>query len=504
MRELELKFSVHDPFTLPDLAADGSTVSAVSRIGRATMRATYYDTDDLRLARAGITLRRRTGGKDAGWHLKLPVAGERQEARDEIALPLNGAGVPAPLRELVTAYARGAALRPVTTLRTVRESYRLDDAGGNQIAELVDDTVSILEGSAVMERFRELEIESQGAGIRFLRAVGKELVAAGAVQGTFMPKAVRALGSRALAPADVPAPDEVNKDSTAGEVVTAFLRTHVAALVRNDPLVRQDAEDAVHQMRVACRRLRSGLKTFAPLVDAEWAERVRAELAWLASALGDARDTEVMRERFVHQLGQVNDDAARAEVTALIERSLAAAQRKGAASMRAALGSTRYVELLDTLVAACASVPLTDAAGQRARAALPPLAARAWRRLEKVVESIDSDSPPELLHRARILAKQARYASEACSLAFGKPARALAAQITRLQDLFGEHQDAQVAAAMVERLARTKSTRDSSQIGYALGMLYSMQLQAADTARGELRAVWSEVRKRRLRVWLEQ
>ena len=503
MRELELKFSVHDPFTLPELVTESSPVAAISRPTKATLRATYYDSDDLRLARAGITLRRRTGGSDAGWHLKLPIPGDQAGARNEISAPLGGRKVPVELSQLVTAYVRGAAIHPVTSLSTQRASYLLFDAAGEPVAELVDDTVSILDGTHVVERFRELEVESKGAKLGFLRKVGSELEAAGAVAGPFMPKAIRAIGSRASAPADIQAPAQVDKSSSAGEVALAFLQTHVGALIRQDALVRQGADDSVHQMRVAARQLRSGLKTFGSLVDEQWATAVRAELGWLATSLGAARDAEVMTARLVGALETIPDPAQRELAGAAVTRSLTATQRRGESQLQAALNSKRYVALLDLLVGAASQPPLTSAALGAAKSVLPPFARRAWQRLEKAVSAIDADSPAADLHRARIFAKQARYAAEACALAFGGPAKLFAKEVVKLQDVLGEHQDSIVAADAVRRLAGSRAARDSADLGFGLGMLYCMQLHAAESARAGLPGVWREVSRRRHRAWLE-
>lgn len=501
MRELELKFSVHEPFTLPDVAVDGSGVATVEPTGRATLRATYYDTEDLRLAREGITLRRRTGGDDAGWHLKLPLLGDHPGARDEIAAPLgSGQGIPPELRELGTAFVRTAKLRPVATLRTERETFRLLDAHGEVIAELVDDTVSVLEGSHVVERFREIEVESTGAGVKTLESVGAHLVAAGAVAGSFMPKAVRALGSRATLPPEPAPPQRVTPKDTAGEVVTAFLRTHVRALQAQDPRVRQDLPDAVHQMRVAARRLRSGLKTFKTLVDQEWASGVRDELRWLASSLGDVRDTEVLLARFVKQLEGLPDTDLTARAVHAVETRLQTTLDAGADDIRDALTSQRYLTLLDTIVAGAQAPPLTGDADAKAADVLPPLAHNAWRKLAKALDSIGQDTPNAELHQARILAKQARYACEACALAFGKPAKRLATEITRLQDVLGEHQDAVVAAETVERMAT--EPRAARDLVFSLGVLYTLQVDAAVAARSELETVWQAVDRPRYRRWL--
>src|SRR6185312_9029097 len=115
------------------------------------------------------------------------------------------------------------------------------------------------------------------------------LGAAGAVPGEQLPKVVRALGPRAVAPPDLPLPAKVRPSDPARELVAAALRTSTRRLLLADIGVRSREEDAVHQMRVACRRMRSDLKTFRPLVEEPWGEALRAELKWLADCLGDAR-----------------------------------------------------------------------------------------------------------------------------------------------------------------------------------------------------------------------
>ena len=108
---------------------------------------------------------------------------------------------------------------------------------------------------------------------------------------------VRALGPRAVAPSEVPPPRTVRTSDPASALVIAAMRTSIRRLLLADIGVRRHEDDAVHQMRVACRRLRSDLKTFRPLVEPLWGESLRAECKWLADALGDARDLEVLRER---------------------------------------------------------------------------------------------------------------------------------------------------------------------------------------------------------------
>src|SRR5713226_2850002 len=132
--ETERKYDAPPGAALPDLA-DLPGVAAESDPEEQTLKAEYYDTDDLRLIRSGITLRRRTGGSDAGWHLKLPLG---DHSRREIMLPLGRARkhVPAELASLVLAHARGQELTPVARISTARRRQLLVDGAGASLAEV--------------------------------------------------------------------------------------------------------------------------------------------------------------------------------------------------------------------------------------------------------------------------------------------------------------------------------------------------------------------------------
>ncbi|NEA06535.1 CYTH domain-containing protein, partial [Streptomyces sp. SID10116] len=86
-REIERKYDVKAGTELPDLTGVTGVAGVVDK-GTADLDAVYWDTPDQRLAAASITLRRRTGGHDAGWHLKLPVS-LADGVRDEVHAPLS-------------------------------------------------------------------------------------------------------------------------------------------------------------------------------------------------------------------------------------------------------------------------------------------------------------------------------------------------------------------------------------------------------------------------------
>ncbi|MFF1601387.1 CYTH domain-containing protein, partial [Streptomyces mirabilis] len=138
-RETERKYeapSANDTSWLPDLTSVDGIASVVGK-GLDELDAVYYDTDDLRLVGASATLRRRTGGADAGWHLKLPMSGD---SREEVQVPLSDT-VPDALRDLALSRTRGAELRPVVRIRSTRSTRHLVDSAGAVLAELSLDKV---------------------------------------------------------------------------------------------------------------------------------------------------------------------------------------------------------------------------------------------------------------------------------------------------------------------------------------------------------------------------
>jgi inorganic triphosphatase YgiF len=281
--------------------------------------ATYYDTRDLRLARAGVSLRHRAGD-DPPWTVKLPE-GDRGPvmSRHEISFEGPLGTIPPPAAALVRAYARSAPLEAVARLKTRRTGVELviDDTS---VAEVVDDEVSVYHGRRLASRFREVEVEVEdGAPDDLMDAVVDRLQRAGAGAPDGTPKVVRALGPRALAPPDL-ARISVGPGSTMADVVRAAINSGAARMIAHDPGVRlgEDPED-VHQARVGTRRLRSDLRTFRPLLDAEWVADLRAEAGWFAGLLGVVRDAEVLIERLEGQARQLAPEDA-AGVEAVVAR----------------------------------------------------------------------------------------------------------------------------------------------------------------------------------------
>ena len=454
-------------------------VAAVSELPEQLLDAIYYDTADLRLIRAGITLRRRTGGEDAGWHLKLPAGAD---TRDEIRLPLTGADGPVPeeLTALVRANTRGAALAPVVRIQTRRHVLRLLDGAGRALAEIAADHVSAepADGSTATA-WDEIEAELVTGGPALLTAIDQQLRRAGARTAATKTKLQRALAGRLPAAEPTPEP-QLTRHSPAGGVVLAYLRDQVAAISYHDPLVRRDEPDAVHQMRVAARRARSALQAFGTIIDRETTRPLCAELKWLAAALGQARDTEVLQARLTADLAAVPPalvvGPAQARITAHFTAQLTQARQTALDT----LDGQRYLRLLDNLDALLADPPLTPLAARQAGKALAKPVRRAARRLQRALDAVPGAQDRDTaIHEARKATKRARYAAEAAVPALGRTASRQAAQAKELQQLLGDHHNSVVARAVLLDLAG--EARAAGEDTFTYGLMYQRQAcQAAE------------------------
>jgi len=508
--EEERKYEVDGGFRLPDLT------ECVPEGGRLIvrppqkLRATYYDTADLRLARAGASLRHRRGD-DEPWTVKLPTAAPG--VRNEISAPGPSTAPPERLLQLVLVYTRGAAVGPVIVLNTLRQAYQLCDRDDRVAVEVVDDTVTVTEGRRITLKFREIEVERKAGKARLLDTVEEALRDAGATVAGFTPKHVRALGLPALDPPDWPVPPlrPPKRSATTAEVVAAALQRDIARIVTHDPLVRLRApvgrdDTAVHQMRVGCRRLRSDLRTFGPVLDRDWAAGLRREVGWLADALGAARDAEVLRAR-LRRTAEMDPLVTLDEPSILrIDADLAARHEDALAALDKVMCDERYVRLLDALLEAATAPRFTEAAQEPAETQLPALVRKPWRTFAfgsggtPGAEQLDPAAPDKDWHAARINGKRARYAIDAVAAVLGGEAAVLSSSLAAVQDLLGEHQDAAVAAETW--LAIANADPDDHALAVTAGRLCERERAAVRAAREAFPAAWRKASRRRLTQWL--
>jgi len=488
-----VKLGAGPAFHLPELAGvvEGITADAPETVRLETV---YYDTPDLRLARWGVSLRRRAG---EGWTLKLaPSRSGALLERDELTFEGGGNRPPKGALEVVRAYVRSSELVPVARLSTMRKRVRLNDAAGARVAEVVDDEVSVRDGRRVAARFREIEVEVVGSNgsDAVIDPLVTRLRGAGAGAPDLTPKHIRAIGPRAVEPPEV-APQALAPGASARDVIKNALAESVANLLHHDPLVRTGRDpEAVHQARVATRKLRSNLRTFGSLLDPDWTEPLRSELGWLAFSLGAVRDREVLLERLRERAKSLPASDARSATSLLhlLEVEIDALRKK----LGQDLDSNRYIDLLERLVGGAHEPATLPDADQAATGLLPALATTPWRRLRSAVRSLpESPTDPEL-HRIRILAKRARYAAEAVAPIAGPDAAAYARAAAKLQTVLGEHQDSVTAQAWL-RAAKVTGRR-----AFVAGELIALEHLAAGKSRADWPKAWSSLDRRKLRDWM--
>jgi CHAD domain-containing protein len=505
VRETERKYESArplDPGLVAELAAAAGCVPPAEP-ERLALSAVYYDTADLRLLRSKLTLRRRRGGGDAGWHLKLPAGAD---SRDEVRVPLGRhRNPPAALVALSRAAHRDAALAPVVELDTARREWTLADADGHAVATVTDDRVTARnlesEGGvrADLLQWAEIEVELAERGTPdVLDRIEEVLAGAGVRRSGSSSKLGRVLADRV---ADAPARPVAGPEATSGEVVLAYLADQAEAIRATDPHVRRGTQDGVHAMRVACRRMRSTLQSFRALLDRSRTDDLVVELRWLAGELGGARDLEVQEERIGAAVAALPPELALGPVTAQTTRFFATRRAAAARTATAALDGDRYLALLDAVDALLADPPFTGAAAGPARTVLPDLIGKAVRRTRKAYRAAQAQPPgadrDEHLHEMRKAAKRLRYAAEVAQPALGRPAKQLVSDVKAVQELLGEHQDSVVARGLLRELGAAAAADGN---GFAFGWLLRDEQARAERAEDDLDAAWTALRGRAAKI----
>ncbi|MFD4028616.1 CHAD domain-containing protein [Streptomyces sp. NPDC058576] len=501
-REIERKYEATQDTRLPDLTR-AAGVDRVAPRGRTDLDAVYWDTAGLRLAADSLTLRRRTGGADEGWHLKFPVA---VGVRDEIHEPLTDT-LPPSLAALLRSRVRNAEIAPVVRLLSSRDVHHLLADDGTLLAEVSVDTVLAErlagEGSGTTAAWTEIEVELADDGDpAVLDAVEKRLRKAGVRPAGSSSKLARALAET------TPKRDEGGPrtaDSTAGDHVLAYVRKQIDTIVHLDPAVRRDLPDSVHKMRVATRRLRSAFKTHRKILDREATDPLGAELKWLAAELGLDRDQEVLVERIGSRVEAVPAALTLGPVRGRL-RAWSAARRTGSRRrIIDVLDGQRYLDLLEALDALSADPPLRPAARRAPEKALPRAVLGDYeklaRRMDHALEHPPGPERDTAMHEARKAAKRARYAGESARPALGKPAKRFAQRVKAVQTVLGDHQDSVVAREALRTLAI--QSHAAGETAFTWGLLYGQEEAAAEARERELPEVWARASAPGLRADLK-
>ena len=459
-QEIEYKFRIpqHLALDVSQLLTDAGL--NFTQEATRSMQAHYYDTPRLSLLRWGVTLRRRTGGGDDGWHMKLPQwSNTSASTRDELRIERDDTSVPFELTAIIAPLLRRQDLELMAEVRTEREPFTIKNSQGVSLVEVVDDHVAVhREGNVVS--FREVEVElldGSPDAITAAHEVCARVQSAGG-EPSSVSKAAQALGKHAGEPPDVPLIDHPDPAGVAVDALQAIFSGYVRALLLADVDMRRGIPDSVHQMRVACRRLRSALKTFRPILDPDAVTFLREELAWLATELGEVRDTEVQLQALAFA---IEDEDARSFVTETLNARMRAAQSSALAAVR----SDRHDFLLEDLIILVAEPPVSAAAFDAADSTIHRCVRRTWRRLSRSVSATTAKSPADDWHRIRILAKQARYAVEAAAPLFGDDYKRLGKSLAWVTDTLGSKQDAQVSISTLHEIAQSAPGPVAFQLG---------------------------------------
>ena len=477
--EVERKFDVVESAVSPSFEG----IAAVAHVETAptqSLDATYFDTPAQDLARNKITLRRRTGGTDAGWHLKLPAG---PDARTEIRAPLDTAGpadqhrVPDELRDVVLAIVRDRPLEPVARIATERQNQVLYGVDGTALAEFSNDHVTAWstgaadESSRAEQEWREWELELvAGNGTtdaELLDRLCNRLLDAGAAPAGHGSKLARVLGTTEAPEAAQPPTDPMHR----------AVAEQVGELLVWDRAVRADADDAVHQMRVTIRKLRSLLVESQDALGSSDSASILDELRELGNVLGAARDAEVLGQRYQLALDELPPELVRGPVR---ERLVDGARRRYQTGLRRsllAMRSQRYFRLLDALDAVVAQ-PAAAEPGQEAAKVTIDGAYKGVRRAAKAADRAPEEHRNEALHRIRKRAKRLRYTGAATG------AVEVSERAKAIQTLLGDHQDSVVSREHL--LLQADAAHAAGEDTFTYGLLYQQEADLAESRRDEL------------------
>jgi CHAD domain-containing protein len=480
--EVERKFEVFESTVRPSFEGL-SSVARVERSPAQHLDAVYFDTPGHELAGHHVTLRRRTGGTDAGWHLKLPAG---PDARTEVRAPLGGEGgqesdtVPENLLDVVLAIVRDRPVVPVAHIATSRTVDMLYGPDGTALAEFCDDqvvaqAVARAGDQESEQRWREWELElAAGADRDLLDRLANRLLDAGAVVAGHGSKLARVLdgggggGGEAEDVAVEPPADPVHR----------AVAEQVEQLLVWDRAVRADADDAVHQMRVTTRKIRSLLQSSEGafgISDDAW---ILDELRQLAAVLGVARDAEVLAERYERALNELPSVLVRGPVRQRLVDGANKHYQSGLRRSLIAMRSQRYFRLLDALEGLVAAEPPQRQPGEELAQLTIGSAYKRVRKAAKAArEAADADRD-EALHRIRKGAKRLRYTAAATG------DDKVSERAKTIQTLLGDHQDSVVSRTHLSHQAEAAHAAGEDTFTY--GLLYQLEDELAQRSREQL------------------
>lgn len=462
---------------------------------------TYFDTADWRVHKAGYTCRVRHKGADAELTLKAMADASggmrsRRELTEELASPSEApARAPGPCGAALRAIAGRAALAPLFRLQTRRQVFMLSDDQG-PLGEIALDDTSIPVGEDTPVRLARVEVEVDQAAVERARPFVAALVSGNGLTEALTSKFESALIATGLRVPGAPdlGPTAVNAEMTAAQVAYAVLRKQFSAFLANESGTRLGEDiEALHDMRVATRRMRAAMAAVRPFLTPRMLA-FRDEFGWVAAALGEVRDLDVQLERMAEWRANFSPERAHAldSVEDLLRARRAASRRR----MLLALDSRRYERLVVRFAAALRFGPPRSFAPGRppVLSVAPDLVEKRYKTVRKAGDKIAKSSPPELYHALRIDAKKLRYALEFVGTGiYGKSAVDFSTRVTALQDVLGLHQDAYVAIDMLQEIADSSGRRLGPSTLMAMGVISERYRAHAEELRAKFPSVYKPI-----------
>ena len=496
MTEREFKLLVDPQLTTLalDLLIDEARVVVLARETR-QQQDRYFDTKALALAASGAALRTRQHGEGAKicWKGRGRVEGALHE-REEIEIdwptgaePRRAAELPPSLRDRVEPFTLREKLRAVLTLATTRQIRRCGGTDGRESFEVVLDEVVAEDGAGARHEFREVEIEGDLPLGGHARRLHEILIRRAGARASESSKLERALAGCAIElPPRRRATAFPSGETRAGDGARELLLACNGHLADQELLVRTAADsEAVHKMRVACRRLRSTLRLVADVYSKRQREPIESAMQVLGQALGRVRDLDV-----------------RASELAGLEPALPPTERERLRRVRTTLDLVRAEELakLREWLASDARLASAERANHRlyerpdgARAdaeLLPFLRSRIARLAEDVFsrgDALTKTSSPSEVHDLRIAIKRLRYALEFGSELLPGEYQEVAKRAAKLQGWLGTYNDAITAQMELPERIPLQDDEDLA-LAYAL----ALQRREGHKARKRFVAAWPE------------
>ncbi|CAA9276772.1 MAG: hypothetical protein AVDCRST_MAG83-3770 [uncultured Arthrobacter sp.] len=477
--------------------------------GTAVLRRVHWDLDDSELARAGITVAVTGEGKAARWDVTFPAALSQLDF--SVASPETG--VPSKVLDRVRVHVRDRDLGRVADLVLRRREVTLPGPDG--VLRVRDDAVEPVDTDG--GGWREWTVEAhpdpaadggpgdgdgdsdsdgRAAG-ELLNTIEGLLVAAGASPGGPAERLVRQAEGGTAVP-ETPS----DTDTPIGAVLAPVFSTLTAELKAWDLRVRVDEEDAVHQLRVRSRTLRSVLKTYGKLLDEAAARDVEDRLQRLGHALAAARDADVIRGWVTESVKALPDGSVPAHVARRLQRTAAAQYRQAYGELLEELNSPDYFRLLTVLDGFAVRLPLAvGPEGRSARKAIRRAVKRQQRKVLKLVDAAageeDAAARIHLLHDVRKRSKRLRYAIRSVSAAtgfdFGRKLEAVLTTAEDIQDALGVHRDSIMFQEFVATTARGAHRSGANTFSY--GVLHQAEAPRQDAAAAAYREAAERLRR---------